>query len=155
MKNRLRVYGQVVVLILYLEKKRGLFLDQSVKKIFISAKIKVLVIKPCVGLFSFDRIWYLGQSESLEFLILRLKFRYSEKATKIGPSSTGFWHYFVASNESWKMGQIFVAFSEYLNFNYSHRYLMWGFENVIKKGCSNIYIRYQMTSYLAIFLQYW
>ena len=49
MKNRLRVYGQVVVLILYLEKKRGLFLDQSVKKIFISAKIKVLVIKPCVG----------------------------------------------------------------------------------------------------------
>ena len=90
MKNRLRVYGQVVVLILYLEKKRGLFLDQSVKKIFISAKIKILVIKPCVGLFSFDRIRYLGQSESLEFLILRLKFRYSEKATKIGPSPTGF-----------------------------------------------------------------
>ena len=26
------------------------------------------------------------------------------------------WHYLVASNHKWKMGQIFVAFSEYLNF---------------------------------------
>ena len=26
-----------------------------------------------------------------------------------------FWHYLIASNYKWKMGQIFVAFSEYLN----------------------------------------
>ena len=26
------------------------------------------------------------------------------------------WHYLVVSNYEWKMGQIFVAFSEYLNF---------------------------------------
>ena len=28
-----------------------------------------------------------------------------------------FWHYLVASNHKWKTSQIFVAFSEYLNFN--------------------------------------
>ena len=27
------------------------------------------------------------------------------------------WQYLVASNYKWKMSQIFVAFSEYLNFN--------------------------------------
>ena len=32
-----------------------------------------------------------------------------------------FWHYLVASNYEWKMGQIVVAFSEYLNFT-----AMWG-----------------------------
>ena len=32
-----------------------------------------------------------------------------------GPSST-FWRYLVASNYKWKMGQIFVALSEYPNF---------------------------------------
>ena len=40
------------------------------------------------------------------------KFRYSEKANL----PLFFWHYLVASNYKWKMGQIFVAFSEYQNF---------------------------------------
>ena len=46
-----------------------------------------------------------------------LKFRYSWKATKIAPSST--YDFTLQSNslKKWKMGQIFVAFSEYLNFN--------------------------------------
>ena len=52
-----------------------------------------------------------------------LKFRYSEKATKISSIFQFFWHYLVASNYKWKMGQIFVAFSEYLNFNQSERFL--------------------------------
>ena len=40
---------------------------------------------------------------------LGLKFRYSEKANKIWPIFF-FWHYLVASNYKWKIGQIFVAF---------------------------------------------
>ena len=38
-----------------------------------------------------------------------------------------FWHCLVASNYNWKMGQIFVAFSEYLNFT-SIRWLIHRFE---------------------------
>ena len=46
-----------------------------------------------------------------------LKFRYSEKATqKFGSSTTLFWHYLVASNYKWKIRQIVVTFSGYLNF---------------------------------------
>ena len=44
-----------------------------------------------------------------------IKFRYSEKATKIGPSST--YNLMLLNNvkKGGKMGLIFVAFSEYLN----------------------------------------
>ena len=43
-----------------------------------------------------------------------MNFRYSEKATI-------FLHYLVGSNDKWKMqGQIFMAFSEYLNFNVAY-----------------------------------
>ena len=47
--------------------------------------------------------------------VQKLKFRYSEKATKIMPV---FYFLFdiVASTFEWNMGQIFVAFSEYQNF---------------------------------------
>ena len=45
-----------------------------------------------------------------------LKFRYSEKATKIWPIFFFGIMYLVALNYNWKMGQTFVAFSEYLNF---------------------------------------
>ena len=39
-----------------------------------------------------------------------------------------FWHYLVASNYKWKMGQIFVAFSEYLNFRRNTTiYLYFGY----------------------------
>ena len=45
------------------------------------------------------------------------KFRYSEKATKSWSIFLSFLHYLVTSNYNyWKMGQMFVAFSEYLNF---------------------------------------
>ena len=52
-------------------------------------------------------------------IVTGLKFRYSEKATKICPifhlHSFETTKYKVMSNEKWKMGLIFVAFSEYLN----------------------------------------
>ena len=41
-----------------------------------------------------------------------LMFRYYEKAKTF----LAFFHSFLASNYKWKMGQIFVAFAEYLNF---------------------------------------
>jgi|AACY02.13.fsa_nt_gi hypothetical protein len=41
-----------------------------------------------------------------------VKFRYSEKATKISIIS---WHYSLMSNWKWNTGQIFEAFSEYLS----------------------------------------
>ena len=49
---------------------------------------------------------------------------------KCGPSST-FLHYLVESNYVWKMGQIFVAFSEYLNFisNDMSQKRLWKIEN--------------------------
>ena len=48
-----------------------------------------------------------------------LKFRYSEKTTNIWPIfHSFFWQPFAASNHKWKMRQIFVASSEYLNFTY-------------------------------------
>ena len=37
------------------------------------------------------------------------------------------WYYLVASNYKWKIGQIFVAFSEYLNFNQPCQYFMSNF----------------------------
>ena len=43
---------------------------------------------------------------------LLLKFRYSEKVTKIWP----IFRFKVMSKKEWKMGQIFWAFSKYLNF---------------------------------------
>ena len=49
-------------------------------------------------------------------IAILIKFRYSEKATKIGPSST--YNLMLLSNvkkKRGKMGLIFVAFSEYLN----------------------------------------
>ena len=57
--------------------------------------------------------------ETSWYVSTHLKFRYSEKATKIWPICIPlfFWHYLVTSNNKWKMGQNFVAFSEYLNFN--------------------------------------
>ena len=50
-------------------------------------------------------------------ITILIKFRYSEKATKIGPSST--YNLMLLSNvkKEGKMGLIFLAFSEYLNFN--------------------------------------
>ena len=46
-----------------------------------------------------------------------LKFRYSEKATKICPTyQYSFGNTLVVSNYKWKMSQIFVPFSEYPNF---------------------------------------
>ena len=50
------------------------------------------------------------------FGFLAIKFRYSEKTTKNGPSST---HNLRLNKKwkKWKMDQIFVAFSEYLNFD--------------------------------------
>ena len=47
-----------------------------------------------------------------------VKFRYSEKATQIWSIFFFLFDitYLISSNYKWKMGQIFVAFSEYLNF---------------------------------------
>ena len=51
-----------------------------------------------------------------------VKFRYYEKAAQIWPIFHFFFcHYLVSSNYEWKMGQIVVAFSEYLTFT-----AMWG-----------------------------
>ena len=50
-------------------------------------------------------------------MTFELKFKYSEKATKICPFSHFLFDiYLVASNYNWKICQIFVSFSEYLNF---------------------------------------
>ena len=43
--------------------------------------------------------------------LTNLMFRYSEKAKTFWPIFLIFWHYLVASNYKWKMGQIFMAFS--------------------------------------------
>ena len=50
--------------------------------------------------------------------VISLKFRYSEEATKMWPIFHSFFDItcYVVSNYKWKMGQLFVAFSEYLNF---------------------------------------
>ena len=50
--------------------------------------------------------------------VISLKFRFFEKATKIWPifHSFFFWHCLAVSNYIWKMGQLVVAFSKYLNF---------------------------------------
>ena len=73
------------------------------------------------------------------FLKLHLvKFIYSEKATKI-------WHtfhslfeitYIVASNYMWKMGQVFVPFSEYLNFTIPQIFIMipWDIFSALKRN---------------------
>ena len=46
-----------------------------------------------------------------------MKVQISEKVTKIWPFfHSFFWHDFAATNYKWKMGQVFVAFSEYLKF---------------------------------------
>ena len=63
----------------------------------------------------------LGSSSIWTFRILnfafRIKFRYSEKATKnCAHLPLSFWQHLVVSNFQRKMGQIFVTFSEYLNF---------------------------------------
>ena len=52
-------------------------------------------------------LWFLTKTETL-------KFGYSEKKTH---KSLAFHFLFDVSNYKWKMGQIFVAFSKYLNFN--------------------------------------
>ena len=45
-----------------------------------------------------------------------VKFRYSEKAPQICPSSTFYLTLSSSLNFKWKTGQIFVTFYEYLNF---------------------------------------
>ena len=48
-----------------------------------------------------------------------LKFSYYEKATKYEKKSPNLWHCLVTSNKVWDIFQIFVPFSEYLDFTSS------------------------------------
>ena len=56
--------------------------------------------------FSGYKYWSLNQL---------LKFIYSEKATK---SPNFIWNHWVVSKKVWRFSHIFLAFSEYMNFNY-------------------------------------
>ena len=49
----------------------------------------------------------------------QVKFRYSEKATKFGSSSTLFFTLISSVKSKWKIGQIFMTLSEYLSFKKS------------------------------------
>ena len=49
--------------------------------------------------------------------IIQIKFRKSEVDTQTFIFHF-FLHYLIAPNKKWKAGQIFVAFSEYLNFRF-------------------------------------
>ena len=67
-----------------------------------------------------------------------IKFRYSEKATEIGSVFQFFWHYLLSSNHKWKMGQNFVAFSEYLNFTRNFSIEGWFLLFCISAVCAYI-----------------
>ena len=43
------------------------------------------------------------------------------------------WHYIITSNYKWKMYQIFMAFSQYLNFNYISRVAVVDYWHVVNK----------------------
>ena len=61
---------------------------------------------------------FLGELKTTQFPELKkLKLRCSEKATKFGPSFTyNLTLLIYVKQKKWKIGQILVAFSEYLNF---------------------------------------
>ena len=68
-----------------------------------------------IPLFCSQEFFHPQTQQHWRSTLLKLKFKYSEKAQKFGSSST-FYLALVTSNYMWKMGQIFVASSEYLNF---------------------------------------
>ena len=62
------------------------------------------------------------------------KFRFLRRSQKFGLSSTlFFWHDFAATNYKWKMGQVFVTFSEYLKFTYNRNLTVFVIQTYVWK----------------------
>ena len=71
-----------------------------------------------VGFFLFDSIYFKdlkNKSQNYPYNDSKVKI-FWESPKNLAHLPHFIWHYLVASNYKWKTGQIFVAFSEYLNF---------------------------------------
>ena len=66
----------------------------------------------------YSRLPCFWQSLSIKVQLWAFKFQiFWENQNILAHLHLFYWHYFIASNHMWKMGQILVALLEYLNFN--------------------------------------
>ena len=86
-----------------------------------------------------QQAWMVSSIQSTTIGSLILRFRYCEKTTKLEKNLPPFLkNYLVTSKQSWISFQIFVAFSEYLNFQwaknqcalYQTKYFSWKLETL-------------------------